>query len=69
METPVFLFLIAACCYAYLVRHDAWLAVLATLLVLTRVEGVFLVAALGLAHIKERRPLLAWKIFLCRPFS
>ena len=64
METALFLMLIAACLCLYQDARYGWLAVAGALLVLTRGEGVFLLAALGLAHLVERRRWPSWRILI-----
>ena len=56
METPLFLVLCVLCLWLYERGKIRALGIAAALLVLTRGEGVFLIAVLGFLHLVRRRP-------------
>ncbi len=57
METPLFVLLLGVCLHLFESNRPFWLGVAGALLVLTRSEGLFLLAALAVEHLRQRRPL------------
>lgn len=55
METPLFVLLLGVCLYLFETNRTFWLGVAGALLVLTRSEGIFLLAALAVEHLRQRR--------------
>jgi hypothetical protein len=64
METSLFLFLIGLCFYLFETANYSLLAIGAALLLLTRPEGVFLLLALTVEHLRQHRPLPSWKVLI-----
>lgn len=64
LETPLLLFLFALAIALFLRgRTGGWMAVSA-LLLLTRGESLFLILVLVAAHLRMRRPLPAWRLWI-----
>jgi hypothetical protein len=57
METPLFVLLLGVCLYLFESNRTFGLGIAGALLVLTRSEGIFLLAALAVEHFRQRRPL------------
>lgn len=57
METPLFLLLIGVCLYLFESRNELWLGIAASLLLLTRAEGVFLLTPMAAEHLRQKRPV------------
>jgi hypothetical protein len=64
METALFLGLCVVCLLLYERRRMFGLGIAAALLVLTRGEGVLLIAVLGVVHVLHRRPLPPLRVFV-----
>lgn len=60
METPLFMLMIGLCLYCYRIEQYFWLGVFSGLLILTRVEGIFLVAVLLAGYLIRHRRLPAY---------
>ncbi|MEM6793436.1 MAG: hypothetical protein AAF725_05610 [Acidobacteriota bacterium] len=64
METPLFLLLIGLCLLLADRPGTFWLGIASALLVLTRSEGIFLVLALAVRHLRRGRPWPPLRDFL-----
>jgi arabinofuranosyltransferase len=56
METTLYIFMIGACLYFFETKKNFELGISCALLLLTRPEGVFLILAMIIQHVRERRP-------------
>jgi len=64
METPLFMLMIGLCVYCYRKEQYFWLGVFSGFLILTRVEGVFLVVVLLVGYLLRHRRLPTYKYFI-----
>ena len=64
LETPLLLFLLAVAVALFLRGRTAAWMVVAALLLLTRGETVFFVLVLVVAHLRLRRPLPGWRLWI-----
>ena len=64
METPLFMLMIGLCLYCYRIEQYFWLGVFSGLLILTRVEGIFLVSVLLVGYLIRHRRLPAYQYFI-----
>ena len=64
METSLFVLLIGLCIYLFQIENSFLLGVASALLLITRPEGIFVLAALAIEHFRLRRPLPSGKDFI-----
>jgi arabinofuranosyltransferase len=64
METTQFIFLICLCIYLFEREKYLFLGLACSLLILTRIEGVFLILALTIEHIRLKRPFPKFQFFI-----
>lgn len=64
METTLFLFLITLCLYLFEIQATFYLGIACALLLLTRSEGIFLILALLVEHIRQKRAFPQWYNFI-----
>lgn len=68
METTLFLFLIVLCLYLFEIQATFYLGIACALLLLTRSEGIFLILALLVEHIRQKRAFPQWYHFIIPTF-
>lgn len=64
METPLFILMTGLCLYCYQIKKYFWLGIFSGLLILTRVEGGFLVTALLGGYLIKNRTLPSYRYFI-----
>jgi arabinofuranosyltransferase len=64
LETHLFILLSIGAMLLYEKENYFWLGIVSTLLLLTRGESVFLLAAMGLQHICSKKPLPKWHCWI-----
>jgi len=64
METPLFILMIGLCLYCYRIEQYFWLGIFSGLLILTRMEGIFLVAILLSGYVIRNHTLPSYRNFI-----